>query len=170
MKRLAVALAIFGAIIALRLFTPPRASPPAEMTEAEIAQIETEVKQVLDDLMAAWNAEDLERSLAPFGSDDVHVVWATGVDTNPTMFRERMAEIWEWVLEWEGEWDYRHAKVISPTSALFLGRFHATLTYTSGDTRSWKPSLTCLLELGENGWKITTAHQVLGQSTLVEEG
>jgi len=169
MKAVAAGLAALVVMGVLFFLWASPTAPPAEMTEAEIAQIEAEVNQVLDDLMAAWNAEDLERSLAPFGSDDLHIVWATDVDTNPAMFRERMVDIWEWVPEWEGEWDYKHVKVISPASALFLGRFHATLAYSSGDTRSWQPSLTCLLELGDSGWKITVAHHVLGQSTLAEE-
>jgi uncharacterized protein (TIGR02246 family) len=147
-------------------------SPPTslEMTEAEIAQIETEVNQVLDDLMTAWNAEDLEGSLAPFDSEELLVRWAADIDDGPQAFRARMVDIWERALEWEGDWDYRYVEVISPTSALFIGSYQAVVSFASGSTRSWHPEWTSLLERKDSGWRIILANHVFDEAVLVEEG
>ena len=150
------------------LYSSPATSP--EMTETEIAQIEAEVNQVLDDLMAAWNAEDLEGSLAPFDSEELLVRWAADIDDGPQAFRARMVDIWERALEWEGDWDYRHVKVISPTSALFIGSYEVTVSFAGGNTRSWHPEWTSLLERTDSGWRIILANHVFDEAVLVEEG
>jgi uncharacterized protein (TIGR02246 family) len=139
------------------------------MTEAEIAQIEAEVNQVLDELMTAWNAEDLEGSLAPFDSEELLVRWAADIDNGPEAFHDRMVDIWERALEWEGGWDYRYVRVISPTSALFIGSYDVTVSFASGTTRSWHPEWTSLLERRDSGWRITLANHVFDESVLVEE-
>jgi uncharacterized protein (TIGR02246 family) len=150
------------------LYSTPTASP--EMTEAEIVQIEAELKQVLDDLMTAWNDEDLEGSLAPFDSEELLVRWAGNIDDGPQAFHDRMADIWERALEWEGDWDYRYVKIVSPTSALFIGSYQAVVSFASGHTRSWHPEWTSLLERKDSGWRITLANHVFDEAVVVEEG
>jgi uncharacterized protein (TIGR02246 family) len=121
------------------------------------SKVEAEVMEVAHQLMAAWNAEDLEASVAPFHSKDLHVVWGSSIDDTPDAFRDRMARIWDRWPSWEGEWEYTHVKAIGDDAALFLGRYTATLTDDEGESSTFTPHWTALFELGSGGWKITVA-------------
>ena len=158
----------FAALAILSLVTAAQTAQPG-MSDAEVAQFEAEVMDVMNELMVAWNDEDGPGSLAPFDADALHVVWGTAVDDTPEAFGDRIAESWERVPSWEGDWEYAFVRAINPSSAVFLGRYEATLSYADGRSFFWQPHWTALLERDADEWKITVVDHSLGEGNLVAE-
>ena len=91
-----LALVLLG-LAAWYFFASSESSSPAEMTEAEIAQIEAEVNQVLDEAWAVWSAgEDFDRFMT-FFSDDPEVLWIS--DAVPHFGRDQIDSDFRPVME-----------------------------------------------------------------------
>ena len=169
MKGLITLLAILVVVgLGFFLYSTPSA-PPAEMTDAEIAQIEVEVMQATNDMMAAWNAEDGLASGAFFDSETLNVLWGGNEYDNPESFGEMYATIWERFPSWDGGWDDSFVKVLGPNLALFRGRYHCTLTNQAGVQTFWRPHFTALFERRTDGWKMTVVDHAVGTAEEVPE-
>jgi ketosteroid isomerase-like protein len=162
--------AILAALVCLGVlfwfYTAPKA-PPAEMTEAEIAQIEAEVLKATNDMMTAWNAEDGLTGGSYFDSETLNVLWGSNEYDNPESFGEMWATIWERFPSWDGGWDDSTVKVLNPNQALFRGRYHCTLTDQEGVQTFWRPHLTALFERRADGWKMTLVDHAIGTAQEV---
>ncbi|MGD2122565.1 MAG: SgcJ/EcaC family oxidoreductase [Gemmatimonadota bacterium] len=67
---------VLAGLAAWYFFAASESAPPAEMTDAEVAQIEAEVNQALDEWWAVWSAaEDYDQFVTIYADDpDVHWV------------------------------------------------------------------------------------------------
>mgnify|MGYP001822653937 CR=1 FL=1 len=134
-------------------------APPAEMTEAEIAQIEAEVMQFADDWMDAWKdmESDCETAEAMLHPD--HWVRITG--------SAEVRDISDWPdfcarstatrAGFSGDWTETKVRVISPDAAVFIGTYSPT--YHRTDDRPPRHYLTSvqrlLVERTDNGWGLS---------------
>ncbi len=143
---------------------------PAEMSELEIAQIEAEVMRSANDMMAAWNAEDGPSGLAFFDSETLRVFWGPDEFDSWGSFGEMWARIWEYYTSWDGGWDDSFVKVLSPTSALFMGRYHFTGTNQEGVKYLFEPHWTTLFERRADGWRMTVVDNAYGTPQELPEG
>ena len=143
---------------------------PPEMTETEIAQIEAEVLDVATALMDAWNTESWDTHLSYFDAETLNVLWGPDVLDTHESFAEFMTFV-EGYPDWDGGWDDEYVKVLSPSSALFRGRYHVTLTDLDGVKTFWEPHWTALVERRADGWKMTVVDHAYGTAEeVVEEG
>lgn len=168
MKGLAAVLAL---LLALGVFflLYRSAPPPADMTEAESAQIEAAVLEVADQSLMAWNALDPE-ALAPlYDSSSMHghdgpVYFAT--------YEQWMAHFKELLGGFETmnvEWTDKRVDVLAPDVALFAGQGDFRGRQDSGREVRIEGYITQVFRNSDAGWKII--HQAsLGRWTTVEEG
>ena len=71
------------AAFAVLLLVAACQTPPAEMTDAERAQIEAEVTGMANRLMDLWNTGDWETHLSLYDSETLNMLWGpTLLDTH----------------------------------------------------------------------------------------
>jgi hypothetical protein len=146
-------------------------APPAEMTEAEKAQIEAQVLAATDVYTDALEAKDAEILKGILHPTETSWVWG-GTIRDYTTFPERLATLMEPWETWEGGWTQRTVKVLSPEAVMFQGEYEVTTHYEDGSVLHWpgNANVTALFELTADGWKITMADFDNGASEVVEEG
>jgi len=108
-------------------------APPAEMTEAEIAQIEAEVMEFADTHLAAFSELDTDLLLSFWMDDDISSVSfaqrAVGTGELSAFFDGLVAS-WQ---QTESAWQPGSiVDVISPTMALFQGTNRQDVSFTDG--------------------------------------
>mgnify|MGYP001828313569 CR=1 FL=1 len=150
---------VFAAVACLMLVTACQAPPPPEMTEAEIAQIETEVMEWMGShvrdyaelnpelLLGAWNAEDCS---------------STRFADRSTNRQELEAQVRR-VL---GGWASVNIEllpgsvvdVISPSMAVFQGTGRQEYTPQGGQPGLYRVHFTYFLEKNTGDWKIRRNH------------
>jgi len=148
-------------------------APPADMTEAEIAQIEAEVMEASDYLIDGWNAHDAETFLTMFHPTKVSHAWGGRVWTNHSELSEEWVSVMETTDSVKISWTDRNVRVLTDQTAMFQGSTELTIYYTDGrivrypGTAHW----TGLFEPSEAGWKMTTsAYTFGGAQRLDQEG
>lgn len=166
-------LAILALLVVLGLGFLLYSSPtgPTEMSEAEIAQIQTEVTGVMERSFEGWRQGDTDMILSAFHPTETSFSWGT----SPWDF----ATVSEWVRNWydtreswEGGFTETSVKVFNQNEALFQGVYQMTITRRDGrvlhypGTASW----VSLMERTEEGWKVTIGLTAAGSYEVVEEG
>jgi hypothetical protein len=123
------------------------------MTEAEIAQIEAEVIEVMEGVFDGFRQLDPQMIMAHFHPTATSWVWASVPRGHGRVLE--LTENWvEGKESWEGSWTETTVKVFSQDAALFQGVYEATITYPDGrivyfpNNASW----TLLLERTDDGW------------------
>jgi hypothetical protein len=148
-------------------------APPAEMTEAEIAEIEAEVMGWAEAWLDGWEADTrtgCETNLALIHPEPV--VFLTGGEP------QRKADWFEYCLSmnaglagFSGEWIEKEVRVLSPDAAVFLGRYDGTFEEESGRILRYPGAVQLILvERMADGWGLTLTEWSNGPSEVVEEG
>ena len=154
------------------LYSSPTA-PSAEMTEAEIAQIEAEVVQFADAYTDVWRGNDCEGS-----RDLLHPTrWVRIYDGKPNR------DIDEWMRRCEitlanrasfssEGWIDTEVRVLSPDAAVFIGTNSYTMTYRDDTPARHYPSNTTIMNLERtpDGWRLTSYQNATSGYEVVEEG
>jgi len=142
--------------VCLMLVTACQAAPPAEMTEAEIAQFAAEVTEVMEANLEGWRQGNVDMIMGTFHPTATAWVWGS-VPRDYARVRE-LTENWFNNNEfWDGGWTETTVKVLSPDAAVFQGHYRAEMHYTDGRILNWpgNASWTNLMERTEDGWKVT---------------
>jgi hypothetical protein len=141
--------------LAYFLYRTPTGSP--EMTKAEIAQIEAEVRQAATDQMNTWIAqEDLDAHVAD------HSGWAGnpwGGTRTLEQMRDRQEALW-------ARWDYEPVSppdwevwVLAPDVAAVKGTVQLTRTDTAGVVQTYLSDWAHVWIIEEGEWKILLAKE-----------
>jgi len=155
-------IAVLGLLLVLGvgffLYSSPTA-PSAEMTEAEIAQIEAEVMQFA------------EAHLSAFGELDAEVLTSFWLEDNisSVSFAERMVGTEETSIFFDGlvaSWQQTNSEwqpgsivdVISPTMALFQGTSRQEVAFSDGRELVQRIHFTHFLKKVDGEWKIQRNH------------
>jgi hypothetical protein len=147
------------AAFALVLLFAACQAPSAEMTEAEIAQIEREVMEWGEAWMDAWAAgtpEDRCGATQAFIHPD-HVAFLTGgaPHTKAGWFDYCMSTQENW-LSYTGRWTDTTVRVLSPDAAIFLARFDATWVRADETVFAFPAGAQLILvERTAAGWGLT---------------
>ena len=145
-----------AAFAALFLFAACQAPPTDEMTEADYDQIVTSVMDRTDEMMAAWNAYDLDAAMSFFDPDKTSFAWGSTIyDFNS--LKQHWGEIWAAGDRQEVSWTGRNIEVLSESAVLFQGSFELTFFYSDGRVGHWPGTAhwTVLMELHNGNWQIT---------------
>ena len=157
----------FAALAVLLLATACQTAPP-EMTEAEIAQIEAEVMEAMEEYFEGWRVLDIEMAM-PF-TETASWSWSS-VPLDYASVRERTEASHAGLESYEGGWAETKIRVLTPDAAVFQGVYGGTLTFTSGVIEHWPDNVTQtnLVERTEGGWKITLGSQTLGTGVRIDQ-
>jgi hypothetical protein len=174
MKAIVAVLAALVALGALFYFYTAPTTAPAEMTEAEIAQIEAEVLEWAEAFMDGWEAGTpdarCEANLALVHPD--HVTYLTGgaPQRKADWFDYCMGVHENWA-SFTGDWTETSVRVISPDAAVFLGRYDSTGENVNGRVIRYPAGAQLILvERTADGWGFTLHENSNGPTEVVEEG
>lgn len=153
----AVAFAIL-AVIALLYIGPAPNAPPAEITEAEVAQIEVEVMTWSDEWIEGARNQDANAVASLLDPDKaqyvinatLHSGWEECVSA-----LEGLYSGWE---TWRGEWSGRSVEVLGPDVAALMGQTRGPLTLVNGTEGINQVRLSFLLRKRADGWKAVYGH------------
>lgn len=139
-------------------------APSAEMTEAEMAEIEAGVLEATDLLVNGWNTNDVELFLTMFHPTKVSHAWGSRVYDNHDELSDEWLSVWETGDSVRISWTARDVQVLNDQAAMFQGSTDLMLYYTDGrilhypGTAHW----TGLFEPSEAGWRMTTSAYTFG--------
>jgi ketosteroid isomerase-like protein len=142
------------------LFVTACQTPPAEMTEAEIAQIETEVMAFEESKAAAFSTLDPDRLMELWADGEISSV-SFGEDRivgrgEMQAFYENLLPNWaETKLEWLPE---STIDVLAPDLVLFQGTARQATTNQEGSSYVQHVHFTELLRKMDGEWKIRRNH------------
>jgi len=158
------------AAFAVLLLVAACQTAPPEMTEAEQAQIEAEVMEVMERAMEGIRQLDVDMIMSTVHPTDLGWVWSS-----VPRGHDRVRELWTgWIEDreaFDGEWAETTVKVFSPDAAAFQGIWGGTISNKSGrivrypDNASW----TAVLERTPDGWKITMLDGGSGTVEVIQE-
>jgi hypothetical protein len=160
--------------VAVLLLVAACQAPPAEMTEAEIAQIEAAVLERAEAYLDAWAAgtpEDRCRATQAFFHPD-HMVYLTGgaPQGRADHFDYCMGGQEDW-RTFTGGWTETSVRVVSPDAAMFLGRMDNTWEHATGRIDHYPAGAQLLLfERAAEGWMITMYEWSNGPIEEAEQG
>jgi len=150
------------------LYSSPTA-PPAEMTEAEIAQIEAEVSAIADQMMTALSNLDMSFSEAHYDPATMHGNDGTAYFATYEEWVAHNEELVGRFEELDADWTNTRVDVLAPDVALFVGQNSVDATQVSGARTNIQGYITLVLKKSEGDWKIV--HQAsVGRWTPIEEG
>jgi hypothetical protein len=172
MKAVLAVLALL-VVVGLGFFLYSTPTAPPEMTEAEIAQIETDVMQIADDWMEVWkdletDCENAQALLHP----DYWVRIPSGEVRDISEWPDYCARSTATRAGFSGDWTDQKVRVISPDAAVFIGTYSPTFSFNDGrPPRHYLTSAQKLLvERTAAGWGISWMSFSNGPSEVVEEG
>ena len=159
-----------AAVACLMLVTGCQAPPPAEMTDAEIAQIEAEVVALMENAFEGIRQLDVDMVMAACHPTDLGWVWAS-VPRGYDRIRELWVNWFENKEAFEGGWTETTVKVLNENAAAFQGIWEGTITYPRGRIVRYpsNASWTSLVERTPDGWKITMLDGGAGTVEVIQE-
>ena len=171
MKGLIAALVV---LLAVGVFFFYRASPtsaPAEMTEAEIAQIEAEVLEWADLWVESSRSQDADAVVALMDPDEARYVVNSTFHSGLDDCRDALETLYQGWETWAGEWSGESVEALGPEVAFLIGQVRGPLTLVGGTEGINQVRLSFLLRKRVDGWKAVYGH---GSGTFtpnpVEEG
>jgi ketosteroid isomerase-like protein len=166
-KTVAVIAAIVG-VLALLFIATEQTAPP-EMTEAERAQIESEVAAVADQLMTALSNLDTSVSEALYDPATMHGNDGTAYFATYDEWVAHNEDLFGRFEELDAGWTNTRVDVLAPDVALFVGQNSVDATQVSGARTNIQGYITLVLKKTEGDWRII--HQAsVGRWTPIEEG
>jgi ketosteroid isomerase-like protein len=144
-------------------------APPAEMTEAEIAQIQAEVAAIGDQMMTALSNLDMSVSVALYDPATMHGNDGTTYYATYDEWVVHNEELFARFEELDADWTNTRVDVLAPDVALFVGQNSVDATQVSGARTNIRGYITLVLKKIEGDWRIV--HQAsVGRWTPIEEG
>ena len=169
MKALITVIALI-VVLGLGYFLYSSPTAPPEMTEAEVAQIQVEVSDLMESWMEAWRGNDCALSRDLWHPD--HMAQPRGGRTGISVdgWVEQCTTQMANRASFSGEWTDTEVRVISPDAAVFSGMYTATYGYRDGSPGQHYPTAAqvMLVERTGVGWGITFFVNSNGPSELVE--
>ena len=168
--------AVLGVLVALGLgflLYSSDSAPPAEMTEAEIAQIEAEVLEFAEAWMDSWEDMDTDcETAADLWHPEHSAYFSGGERVDHDGFIESCHRTTANRASVDGSWTDWEIRVLSPDAAVFLGSYESTMGYNDDSpTRHWPTANQAILvERTATGWGISFFTNFNGPSEVVEEG
>ncbi len=158
-----------AAVAVLLLVFACQAPPPAEMTEAEIAQIEAEVMQFSEAWMDVWAKNDCEAGAVFLHPDNLSFLWS-GQALNRAEWLEACIPIVANRESFSGSWTETSVQVLSRDAAVFVGTYSSTFSYVDDTPARHYPSSSQmgLVERTATGWVFTTIAGDSGSFEVVE--
>ena len=146
------ALFVLIATIVVILLVARLPAPSPEMSEAEIAEIEAEVLEVVEARFEALRNLDMDKALRNAHPD--LLVWAAGGGiSNAAAYRDGMYAWAEGKESWKGRWVETNVRVLTPDLAVFSGSYVDTILYSDGrHLHCPKCSAIFLFERTPDGW------------------
>lgn len=149
-------------------------APPPEMTEEEIAQIQSEVTQLAEAWMAAWTDVDSDCETAyDLLHPDYYIDYQGGNRiTTRAEYLELCAARTSNRAEVTARWTDTDIRAISPDAAVISGAYEISYEHVDGSPANHFPSAhqRILAERTATGWGITFFINVNGPRATVEEG
>lgn len=164
------ALLVLIATIVVILVVARLPPPSPEMSEADIAEIQAEVLEVVEARFDALRNLDIEEVIRTAHPDSL--VWVTGGRiVNSAEYRDGMYAWAEGKESWRGGWLERSVQVLSSDLAVFFGTYVDTILYSDG-RRLHCPECAALFlfERTADGWKYTVGAGSAAPAQPVEEG
>jgi ketosteroid isomerase-like protein len=166
MKGLITVLAVL-VVVGLAYFLYRSPSGPPEMTGAEIAQIQTEVEAMADQMMTAFNNLDTEAATALFDPSSMDGNDGSSYYANYDEWVAHVQDLFGRFQELSSEWTSRRVDVLAPDVALFVGQNEARVTQTDGSEYTIHGYMTDVVRKIDGAWKII--HQAsVGRWTAIE--
>lgn len=151
----AVVVAILAVLALLYVATAP--TPPAELTAAEIAQIQSEVERAAEDWMEVWQMNDCEAGRGFWHPEYLSQPRGGTIAKTVDDLMEQCNQALANRESFSGNWTDTEVKVISRNAAIFAGNWEGTFHYRD-DTppRHYAHSATVLLFIRtETGWALS---------------
>lgn len=146
-------------------------APPAEMSEAEIAQYEAEVADAMAVVFEGWKEFDLEKAIAPF--HPTATSWALPYAPKTYLeIREWTAGWFEDLESWDGTILNMNVRVLGKDAVAFQIAYECTITPKDGPVMHYPGNAvwTGIMERTESGWKTTFGGGSFGDYEVIEEG
>jgi hypothetical protein len=152
------------------LFLVGACQAPPEMTEAERAQIESEVIEFAEAWMDVWEDNDCEKAAAFLHPDRLAFLHGARV-LNRSEWLEACTPVVAAREAYSGTWTDTDVRVLTPNVAVFIGSFSSTTRYTDGRERHYPGIAQAgLVERTSSGWVFTTLASNTGLYEEIEEG
>ena len=157
----------------LILVSACQAPPPPEMTEAEKAQIQTEVLQAAEAWIDSW--KDME-------TDCETITGMMHPDHMALLLGGNVASRDQWLdycnrtttnrAGWEGGWTSTEVRPLSADAAVFVGNYTGTYQWLDGssDSHYANAAQVILFERTATGWGVTFFLNNNGPVERIEEG
>lgn len=142
------------AAIAVLLLVAACQTAPPDMTEAERAQVESEVLTVGDQWLAAVNGLNPDVFLDLFDPADTHATDGY-IYANYEEWAARIRGFFPNLGDVNLAWASKGVEVFAPDAAMLVGQTEGTRTRADGTTSDFAPGVTLLVRRVGNGWKIT---------------
>jgi hypothetical protein len=159
------------ALFSLFLFAACQA-PAAEMTDAEIAQIEAEVMAWAEAWMDGWenDGEAGCEANAPLTHPEQVVHLTGGEPQGRAGWLEYCKTANANIAGYSGSWTDMDVRVLSPDAAVFVGRWSGTFEYVSGRAFHYAAGAQLILvERTADGWGLTLFENSGGPAEEVTE-
>jgi uncharacterized protein (TIGR02246 family) len=147
-----------AAAAVLLMVSACQAPPPAEMTDAERAQIEAEVLAWSDQWLEAGTNLDAEGVAALFDQDDGHFVSGVLYSGTWAEFLSGSRELYGGWEEWGGTWDARRVDILGPGVALMTGQATGPLTLADGRRLTNRARFSFVVRETEGEWRGLYGH------------
>ena len=171
MKGLIAGLAVFVVLgFAFLRYRSP--TSPAEMTEAERAQIEAGVMEWAEAWFDVWRGNDCELSRPLIHPTRSVFVFQGKPTRSIDDWMNYCGRSLENRASWSGSWTDIEIRVLSADAAEFVGTYSATITYRNDTPTRHYPISTQItnLERTATGWGMTHYWYQTGPPEAVEEG
>lgn len=151
MKRFTV-LALAGLALAACQGRAPDVAPQ------EREAIEAAVRDLADEFLAAAQARDPDRAVALY-SPDVRI-FSNGIVFDRDGFTDLIREVFPTWARWEGGWTTTAVEVLTPTTALLTGEYHARITLVDEGVEAYpNVTYTGVYEYRDGRWWAVHVHQ-----------
>lgn len=134
-------------------------APPAPMTDAQRAQVATEIRAAADSIVVPFNRLDASHYLAQLSDVRTYVeneTVYTGPDPVASAVKAFMSNVAAVQLAWTGE---PTVLVLGPDQGVITGAFHQSMTDNTGSTQVVDGVWTAIYERVDGSWKIMVAHE-----------
>jgi ketosteroid isomerase-like protein len=124
-----------------------------KLTEAEIAEIETQILSIMENRFDALRDLDVE-SYARTAHPDLLTWPAGGQLMNRSQYKDALLAWAEGKESWSGGWIESKVRVLSPDFAVFSGTYTDTIRFSDGRHLHWPEAVAVFLfERTPEGWK-----------------
>ena len=140
------------------------ACQPAELTDAQRAAIEDDIRQLYADQATILNALDAEAWIAQFQESEEFTFAIQGGLQSYAEFVEQVRTTWPDYTDPEFSWGDLHIEVLTPEIAFVTSTWDWAATDAEGVREPVSGTWTAVLVRHEDAWKIRTAAETLPEA------